>query len=270
MESRINLAQDCPVYFSSWIDKKPVHLLHTFPTSFDTISRNTKNRSTQLYEPIEITRPTAVGTYNNGMGGTDLHHQLIAYYRIALRTKRWPRKIYAHLLNIVGVNTHRLYVSHFNLQRKDQYFELLPFLRELILQLAFPNGRDINPIDLMKAPVTARTSGGGGDHEPMMYRCKTFGGSKQVDFRKNCLICDKKVPTCCYTCKAFLCFRTSSDPLQTCWNIYHSVSDIELDLYKKSRIKDKKERQELQKKRKVIDERLQSLRRSRTVEYVSE
>jgi hypothetical protein len=51
--------------------------------------------------------------------------------------------------------------------------------------------------------------------------------------------------------------------------IYHSVSDIELDLYRKSRIKDKKERQELQKKRKVIDERLQSLRTSRTVEYVS-
>ncbi len=110
--SRINLAQDCPVYFTSWVDKKPVHLLHTFPTSFDTISRNTKNRSTQLYVPIEITRPTAVGTYNNGMGGTDLHDQLIAYYQIALRTKRWPRKIYAYSLNIVGVNTHRLYVSH--------------------------------------------------------------------------------------------------------------------------------------------------------------
>lgn len=68
-----------PVYYISWMDKKPVNLLSTFPTDYDKVLRNSKNRVTERYEKIEIVRPTSIGQYNHGMGGTDLCDQFISY-----------------------------------------------------------------------------------------------------------------------------------------------------------------------------------------------
>lgn len=80
------LRQGCKVFFTSWMDKKPVNITSTFPTSADIISRNSKNKNTHKYELLQIQRPTVVGVYNTDMGGTDLQDQLISYYIITLRT----------------------------------------------------------------------------------------------------------------------------------------------------------------------------------------
>jgi hypothetical protein len=47
---------DTPLYYTAWMDKKPVHILSTFSASVDVVRRNSKSARGQ-YEPLELRRP---------------------------------------------------------------------------------------------------------------------------------------------------------------------------------------------------------------------
>ena len=58
------------VYYTSWMDKKPVHVLSTFTASQDVMKWASKNLQGNFCK-IDVTRPAVIGKYNYGMPGTD-------------------------------------------------------------------------------------------------------------------------------------------------------------------------------------------------------
>ena len=78
-------------YFTCWMDNKPVHMLSSYQTGKASIFRNSSTGG--VYEKLQLKRPTIIGDYNAGMGGTDLNDQLLSYYRTTVRTKKWPTRI---------------------------------------------------------------------------------------------------------------------------------------------------------------------------------
>jgi hypothetical protein len=52
------------------------------------------NKKTKSYE--EVIRPEIVQLYNESMGGVDLLDQLISYYRVFVKSRKWPLRVLCH------------------------------------------------------------------------------------------------------------------------------------------------------------------------------
>jgi len=59
---------------------------------------------------IEISRPERVRLYNNSMGGVDLHDQLISYYRVFLKSKKWTLRLFFHAFDMATTNSWLQYI----------------------------------------------------------------------------------------------------------------------------------------------------------------
>lgn len=220
------------VYYISWMDRKPVHLISSYLGSTDLVTRAVKQNG--RHAEIEVTRPSIVGDYNYGMGGTDKIDQKLSYYRCYLKTRHWKRKIYAHLLNIVLVNSHILYKESRQLASDAQGFRLINFMEMVIKELAFPNPEDSLPVNAMRPVPSARRrtemwvsdpSRLSNYHEPMILSRKgdTIGSS--VDPRRTCRVCFTKVCTFCIQCNVALCFATQphAGNKKSCWHAFHNL-----------------------------------------------
>ena len=91
------------VYFTCWLDKKPVQVLHTIPTAVGTC-RRLVSQGEGNWTRKTFTRPTIINQYNKGMGGTDSGDQRIASYRSVLKTNSWIPRCFSHCLNSALVN----------------------------------------------------------------------------------------------------------------------------------------------------------------------
>lgn len=104
-----------PCYFTSWMDSKPVHVLHTISSYRDVVPRLIKNAQGFFTgEKEEIPQPTIISDYNQWMGETDHLDQCLSYYRTAMRVKKWQPRLFMHFLNVAVVNAHPLYTLTVN------------------------------------------------------------------------------------------------------------------------------------------------------------
>ena len=114
------------IYYTSWMDRKPVAVLHTFPTKIVVCSRMVKKTTNGGWERKEYTRPTIIPIYNHGMGGTDSGDQRLQAYRPEIKTKSWIPRVLIHFLNLAIVNAYIWYkkafpgadLSHYNFREK--------------------------------------------------------------------------------------------------------------------------------------------------------
>ena len=212
------------LHYTSWMDKKPVHVLSTFAASKDTVLRAGKTESGS-YCKISVDRPGVVGKYNYGMGGTDKFDQMLSYYRIKLRTSHWMRKIYVHLINLVMVNCHILYRDSRGLTRRDDNFRLLDFIETLIAELGFPEHETVPSEVLSQQPMSRRTLQScmkdsnrvKGFHE-LIY-LKTARGGPNV--RKTCIWCGEMgIVSICKQCNVPVCGSDGSDD-ESCNYSFH-------------------------------------------------
>jgi hypothetical protein len=120
-------------YFTSWMDNKPVHMLHTLPTYRSVVTRNTKD-NVGHYLKQEIEQPTIISEYNGTMGGTDKQDQLASYYRFEHRTLRWPHRFIVHFNMSSAINACILFKDFHN--KPD--LELIEYLKSLLQQLSPP------------------------------------------------------------------------------------------------------------------------------------
>jgi hypothetical protein len=97
-----------PVYFTGWFDNRPVYVLSSFEVRIDKVVRKVK-AAKEPYHEKELAFPTAIGVYNRLMGGTDAGDQKAVYYRYEHQTRKWPHRIFTHMLNFCIVNAHILY-----------------------------------------------------------------------------------------------------------------------------------------------------------------
>ncbi|XP_054728100.1 piggyBac transposable element-derived protein 3-like [Anastrepha obliqua] len=119
-----------------WKDSKPVRLASTYagvqpfnsnnPSDRNTLSRR-YNRNRKQYEYVSC--PNIVKEYNRHMGGVDLMGSLIGHYKIRMKTRKWPSRIFHHVIDLAIVNAFVLY--HRINREKCQRVELPRFREEI-------------------------------------------------------------------------------------------------------------------------------------------
>ncbi|XP_045107338.1 piggyBac transposable element-derived protein 3-like [Portunus trituberculatus] len=90
-----------------WYDNKGVCLTSTFATSqpLQTCVRYDRKRKEQVEVPV----PSIVKMYNEHMGGVDLQDQLLAYYRMSFRSRKYYLRLVFHLFDMAVVNSWLVY-----------------------------------------------------------------------------------------------------------------------------------------------------------------
>jgi hypothetical protein len=112
--------QDDKVCVVKWKDNKSVLLLFTAvgSTPVGTCMRWSK----EVKRKISATQPAIVKHYNMSMGGIDLCDRIITYYRTAMKTCKWPVRVFNHFVDLAVVNCWLMYMRNCKLEnvpRKD-------------------------------------------------------------------------------------------------------------------------------------------------------
>ena len=95
-----------------WRDRKIIRLLSTIHgTTLSTCERSMKDPETAKFARKEISCPVAVRDYSKFMGGVDLADQLYSYYCFGKKSRKWTKKIFFYVLELMGLNSYILYNS---------------------------------------------------------------------------------------------------------------------------------------------------------------
>ena len=221
--SKLPLENACTpfIYQSAWMDSKPVHLLSTFPTYYSECERGQRT-ATRGFARIKIPRPTVIGAYNEGMGGTDKIDQLVSYYDDRYRTVKWQMRVYLHFLHVAVVNAS---VLHNCTAGPDNQVSLLQATRKVIeewcgvdlpgIPVQAPVVVQINPYRRMTRSnwQDAYTIRSTGFHDPI--RLSTIDRNQ----RGKCIVCGAKAQKKCRQCGVFLHLSNQNDV--GCWRPFH-------------------------------------------------
>jgi len=230
------------IYFTSWMDNKPVHFISTFFTKFSQVSRVVKDAGRYVGKAF-INIPTIAMLYNKCMGGTDAFDQFMSYYRTTITAKRWQVRVFTHFLMAAVVNAHILYklgggeeMKIGGLNRGDKGFTLLDFMGMLVDQLCTPGVVGGKSKKAKKqAEIEARFIG---RHSPCVLHGERVavagGGESNTNPRRKCRVCSVLTRTFCRDCPGYregdcapLCIATSLDHEDSCFDIWHNPSSYE-------------------------------------------
>ena len=192
-----------------WKDNKVVNIMTNFDTVDPAASAYRYDRTEK--KRVEVPQPKVLKTYNQGMGGVDLHDWMLGQYQVSIRGKKWYWCLITRALDMAMVNSWLLHRAAVPQQQKLT----LPQFR-----------RDIATTYLMNA---ARVSTGGGAKASCPKR--THGvwipGSFLYDgvghlptnlgFRRRCQLekCQRRSTKKCVKCDVPLCFA--------CFVAYHTA-----------------------------------------------
>jgi hypothetical protein len=222
------------LYCTTWFDKKPVNMMHTFPTNHEIALRNNKDKKTKLYSVLRLPRPTVIKAYNKGMGGTDQFDQKLAYYRPSIKSKKWPHRIFFHFLMCSIINAHILYCKVNTLKKHDKLADLFSFIDALVeslsksgiddVQLPTEEVIDHKPLKRMRKCTALEVCprGGEGMHMPYSLPAVDPGTGKQNRVKCKAINCERKVSTFCQTCNVALCISLLEGN-STCFSKFHSI-----------------------------------------------
>lgn len=101
-EEKTAVIDDVKLSLISWFDNKNVNILSAYVGSEPTTTKRRYCRREKQYRVI--TSPQAVDVYNQHMGGVDLLDSMLGYYRIHLRSRKWYKRIFFHMLDLCMVN----------------------------------------------------------------------------------------------------------------------------------------------------------------------
>lgn len=92
------LSKDKKIVLVKWYDNKPVHLASNFAGKdpMDIVSRYDKKD----HKYVDVNRPNVVKRYNESMGGVDHLDQMIAYYRIFMKSRKWTLRVVMHFMDL--------------------------------------------------------------------------------------------------------------------------------------------------------------------------
>ena len=85
-----------------WYDNKEV-CVGSNPYSANPVSTDRRwDKKDKAY--VSLTRPAVIGAYNEGMGAVDRCDQLLAFYRIVTKSRKWYKRILYHFVDVSIVN----------------------------------------------------------------------------------------------------------------------------------------------------------------------
>jgi hypothetical protein len=231
-----------PIYFTAWMDSKPVHMLSTFaPYQAECL----RNRATAAggHEKAPCPQPTVIPVYNIAMPGTDMKDQMNSYYEIRKRGWKWQPRIFGHFNNCSNDNACTLYNCHLPVNKK---LTLLQFKMRLVLDWCTPNADDDVDSD---GDVDSDSSSDGqhrttsrvpwriaaskhlrdrdiGKHTPQKAGNTGYSieDHRRIDGRGRCVVCDLRTPFQCQECESWLCIDISGG--KCCWSTFHGQNDF--------------------------------------------
>jgi hypothetical protein len=219
------------MYLTAWVDNKPLHVLHSWPTRQDVCERNHKQPGVQEYAKKQFPRPTVCKTYNKTMGGTDLADLFLAAYATNHRARRWQPRILFHCIQIAVVNAHILYCHQKALAHGS--FRLLDFIGLLLEEIApkpppASQFASYSPDVVLSSrnrawwndQVRLRTEGQHFADKFTQPRPSHAHEKRESPFRK-CIYCrQKQLQTFCKQCGVYLC-------LGRCYHEWHTLHDLD-------------------------------------------
>jgi hypothetical protein len=210
--------ESCSHFFTSWQDSKPVHILSSFKPYMDVCMRGKETDGKWAKEPVD--RPSNIGVYNGGMGGTDKVDQLAAYYDDRHRSRKWQQRIFTHFLRVTIINAHVIW-SDITKKRGGKPMVLLTFMKHLAEQLCVvpeepsdeelegdedsPDDRIYNKKETWKRAWKRRNSG---KHVPQT--CSDAN-------RRLCIICSQKTCNTYQQCDVHVHWD--------CWSRFHDLAN---------------------------------------------
>jgi hypothetical protein len=236
------------IYFTSWQDNKPVHMLSSIKPSLVKIWRKS---STDGWKRVEIDSHSLIKAYNYGMGGTDRMDQLNSYYNFNHKGIRWTHRVFTHFLGVAAMNACILYNKSNGMKRLSS----IQFMDEVIKSLAdldrSHNWNDLDS-DHEEEPVLSPVENEGSDNAVALdltshsvgeslsktgrvyrrYRKSNLEGAVErlegIHYptllsstnRRRCVFhTDVKQRYFCTTCDVALCLSECAE--ESCWFKYH-------------------------------------------------
>jgi len=220
-----------------WCDNKPIVMASNFITSGtpDVVKRWDKKNKRY----IEVERPEIIKLYNKSMGGVDKHDQLVSYYRVFMKSKKWTLRMVSHAFDMAVSNSWLEYkqeAARINIPIKDQH-DLLHFKITLVEELIMvgrctpgkkrgrPSSSPCGSIADSRSPTPTAA---GLSSKSLEFRpsesvsSDQIGHFPEIDKKKEATRCKAfkckgKTHVFCTKCNIHLCFTKTSN----CFSNYH-------------------------------------------------
>ena len=229
------------IYYTAWLDRKPVSILHTIPTMQGSCIRMVKTNN-DGWQRKEYVRPTIIPIYNHGMGGTDSGDQRMETYRPELKTISWIPRVLSHFLNSIVVNSYIWYKETFPMLHKTHYAYREGLVDRLVADLLFTKVQEdgqLHTRTLTMSQWSKQPSRLIGTHWTVQVRKPEdlrIEGANPLDsskertrnwFRGHCIVCGRIVPTKCEQCDTYLCTDFREENNITCMKYFHQTKDLQ-------------------------------------------
>jgi hypothetical protein len=216
------LSEDGDILIVKWFDNKDVlvgsNSYSVNPTSL--VKRWDKSKK----EYMHISIPALIRAYNKGMGGVDRCDQLLSFYRIKTKARKWYRRILYHFIDLCVVNAYILY-------KEKKKVPLCDFKLDVAISLMY--GERFDDPETIRANIVRDTAAAqyarngdpvgsevvefvrydGVNHLPVHIanegrRCKMPG-------------CKKRSVIWCMKCKVYLCVKKGKN----CFVEFHTYDE---------------------------------------------
>lgn len=94
---------DGRVALISWYDNKVVHMGSNFVASGTPSIVRRWDKTANEYTEVEI--PELIKVYNTNMGGVDKLDQMLSYYRVFIKSKKWTLRMMMHAVDLAVTNS---------------------------------------------------------------------------------------------------------------------------------------------------------------------
>lgn len=219
------------IILCKWVDNRCVTLASNFVGvgEEDTVKRWEKSKK----EYIHISRPEVVKLYNFCMGGVDKFDQMVGYYRIFIKSKKWTLRMLFHAVDVACTNSWLEYRQDAKDQRlsKNKQMDFLDFkirLADSLIKVGKPTARIKKTIGRpsRSTPPSTPTPTKKGFAEVRPFRevqidkvdhMPEMDDNKEATRCKNSN-CKGKTHVFCIKCNVHLCFVKG----RNCFKNFHS------------------------------------------------
>lgn len=217
------ISADDSVTVVKWYDNKCVSLASNYVGvgKLDTAHRYDKTKQ----QKINIDRPQIVRDYNINMGGVDLMNQMISYYRIFIRSKKWTLRMMTHFIDFSIIQSwieYKMDCKKAGIPTKE-VMDLLAFRLKLSKQLVYYQTASKRSARITLDEVRSKHL-----RQEKSRECRTdeevrydgyFHYPKYSEKRLRCKLetCNVKSQVICSKCDVHLCLNKNNN----CFYEYH-------------------------------------------------
>jgi len=108
-ESKFYVSSNNDMLLTVWKDTKIVHLVSNLGNSLESEIERKQKGALPGENLIKASCPSTIQTYSKNARGVDLLDQMISYYSVDVKSKKWYKSIFSHILQISLYNSFLLY-----------------------------------------------------------------------------------------------------------------------------------------------------------------